>query len=188
MGRVFCTFFVLLGIVSLGTTSAVIAADESPAKAGPYIVGGIGLVNYNISTSGLQELNTGLLNLGFSSALSSTDNTSVYFKVHGGYHVNKHFAVEVGYTSLGQLEINTTLTGPSETLTTTANVYGFEASGLGKIEIRDSFAYLRLGVIAWDANTTVSSSLGLASAFQSETDPTIGIGWYFGKQHGVNSP
>lgn len=55
LGRVFCTFFVLLGIVSLGTTSAVIAADhdiaadESPAKAGPYIVGGIGLVNYNIS-------------------------------------------------------------------------------------------------------------------------------------------
>ena len=112
MGRVFCTFFVLLGIVSLGTTSAVIAADESPAKAGPYIVGGIGLVNYNISTSGLQELNTGLLNLGFSSALSSTDNTSVYFKVHGCYHVNKNFAVEGVYTSLGQLEINTTLTGP----------------------------------------------------------------------------
>jgi hypothetical protein len=118
LGRFFCTFSALLGIISLGATSAVIAADhdiatdESPAKAGPYIVGGIALVNYNISTSDLQELNTGLLNLGFSSALSSTDNTSVYFKVHGCYHVNKNFAVEGVYTSLGQLEINTTLTGP----------------------------------------------------------------------------
>jgi len=191
MGRVFCAFFVLLGIILLGTTSAVIAADddiaadESPAKAGPYIVGGIGLVDFNVSSSDLQSLNIALVNLGFNSALSSTDNTGVYLKGHGGYNINEYFAVEGGFTSLGQLEINTILTGPLETLTTTADVYGFEASGLGKIEMENSFAYLRLGFIAWSADITASSSLGSASANQSGTDPTVGIGWQFGKQQGV---
>jgi len=185
MGRFFCAFFVLIGITLLGTTSAVIAADESPAKAGPYIVGGVGLSDFNVSNSDLRTLNTGLLNLGFNSAFSSTDNTGVYLKGHGGYNVSKHFAVEGGFTSLGQLEVNTILTGPVETLTTTADVYGFEASGLGKIKIGNSFAYLRLGLIAWSADITASSSLGSASFNQSGTDPTVGIGWQFGKQKGV---
>ena len=185
MGRVFFAFFVSLGITLLATTSAVIAADETPAKAGPYIVGGVGAVDYNITTSDLQALNRELVALGFSSSSSSTDNSGLFLKGHGGYHINKYLALEGGFTSLGQLEVNTTLTGPSETLTTTADLYGIEVSGLVKLETESSFGYLRLGFLAWDADISVNTSLGTATAFDSGTDPTIGIGWHFGKTHGL---
>jgi len=184
MGRACRTFFVSLGVILILTTSAAISANESSAQTGAYIVGGIGLTDFNANDE-LQSINTTLVGLGFSSSTSSTNNTGLYLKGHGGYNINEYFSVEGGLTSLGQLKITTTTTGPSETITTTADVYGFEASGLVKIETGDSFGYLRLGFLAWDADLTATSSLGSATALASGTDPTVGIGWQFGKEHGV---
>jgi len=186
MKQAYQAFFALLGVILIGTTSPTIATAGDSSTGGAYIVGGIGLTDFNVSNQDLQSINTALVNLGFSSSTSSTDNSGLYLKGHGGYHLNKYLAVEGGFTSLGQLEINTTLTGPSESLTTTADVYGFEASGLAKLETGDSaFAYLRLGFLSWDADLTVTSSLGSTTAFESGTDPTVGIGWQYGKQHGI---
>ena len=44
-----------------------------------YVFGGAKLFNYGIESSDLQVINTSLIDLGFSSSLSSTDNSGIGF-------------------------------------------------------------------------------------------------------------
>tara|TARA_B100000029_G_scaffold496443_2_gene562769 strand:+ start:4336 stop:5043 length:708 start_codon:yes stop_codon:yes gene_type:complete len=166
--------------------SSSVVANESSMKQRGYVLGGVGLTDFNVTTSDLQTLNTALINLGFSSSTSSTDNAGTYVKLHGGYHVNEYFAVEGGFTNLGTLEINTTLTGPSESIVTSVDIYGVEIAAIAKYEVKNSFGFIKAGFFSWDADLSVNTSRGSASTFLgSGTDPTIGVGWQFGGQLGV---
>jgi hypothetical protein len=53
-----------------------------------YLFGGVKLFNYGIEGSDLQVINTSLVNLGFSSSTSSTDNTGVGFDLGVGFNVS----------------------------------------------------------------------------------------------------
>ena len=100
MNRILATLAVLISIFSI---SNIAKANEG------YFFGGVKLFNYGVETSDLQEINTSLVALGFSSSTSSTDNSGVGFDFGVGYLIDDTFGFEVGYVNYGTLEINTTL-------------------------------------------------------------------------------
>lgn len=145
-----------------------------------YGVVALGTVDYGITTADLRSLNTSLVNLGFSSSTSSTDNTGLYWKAHGGMHINEYLAVEGGYTSLGTLVVDTTLTGPAETVKTEITATAFEISGLGKYTFNKNYGFIRLGMTSFDIDTKVTTTLGSATLpVSSGTGFTYGFGGHF---------
>ena len=70
--------------------------------------GGAKVFNYGIETSDLQEINTSLVSLGFSSSTSSTDNTGIGFDLGFGFEIAPILSIEGGYVNYGTLTIKTT--------------------------------------------------------------------------------
>ena len=146
-----------------------------------YIFGGAKLFNYGIESSDLQVINTSLINLGFSSSLSSTDNSGIGFDLGVGFNVVDNFAIEVGYVDYGTLEINTTLTGPSETLKTEINGNGVTGAGVLKFGDAQENFYIKGGMHRWDFEGTVTASLGSSTEpLGTGTDIMIGAGFNMG--------
>tara|TARA_B100001094_G_scaffold311734_1_gene347670 strand:+ start:231 stop:779 length:549 start_codon:yes stop_codon:yes gene_type:complete len=146
-----------------------------------YVFGGAKLFNYGIKSSDLQVINTSLISLGFSSSLSSTDNSGIGFDLGVGFNVADNFAIEVGYVDYGTLEINTTLTGPSETLKTEINGNGVTGAGVLKFGDAQENFYLKGGMHRWDFEGTVTASLGSSTEpLGTGTDIMIGAGFNMG--------
>ena len=146
-----------------------------------YIFGGAKLFNYGIESSDLQVINSSLISLGFSSSLSSTDNSGIGFDLGVGFNVADNFAIEVGYVDYGTLEINTTLTGPSETLKTEINGNGVTGAGVLKFGDAQENFYLKGGMHRWDFEGTVTASLGSSTEpLGTGTDIMIGAGFNMG--------
>ena len=143
-------------------------------SAETYMYGGAKIFNYGIETSDLQEINTSLVALGFSSSTSSTDNTGVGFDIGFGAQIAPNFSIEGGYVNYGTLTINTTLTGPTESVTT--DITGDGVTGAVKFS-QEGF-YAKGGMHSWDFSSTVKASLGSSSdALGSGSDPFFGIGF-----------
>ena len=146
-----------------------------------YALVGLGTVDYGITTSDLQSLNTSLVNLGYSSSYSTTDNAGLYWKAHGGMSINEYLAIEGGYTSLGTLTIDTTLTGPAETVKTELSGKSFEITGLAKYTFTEgNYAYFRLGAHFWDLDTSITTTKGSGTfPVSSGSDVTYGLGYHW---------
>ena len=148
--------------------------SHANAEDTAYAYGGIKIFNYGVETSDLQEINTSLIALGFSSSTSETDNTGVGFDVGIGVGLAEGVSVEAGYVNYGTLEIKTTLTGPSESLTTEISGDGVTVAGVLNLE----GIYLKGGIHSWDFTGTVSTTKGSSSqALGTGTDPFFGIGF-----------
>ena len=147
------------------------------AKDDFYIYGSLGLTDFGLTTADLQTINTSLVNLGFSSSTTSTDNTGISIKLHAGFDVNEFLSAEGGYTNLGDLELTTTTTGPVETIVSTIGIDGFELTGLAKFGEDDMYFFGRAGFFAWNADVLVTTSLGSSTTvLGSGTDPVLGGG------------
>lgn len=146
--------------------------------------GGLKIFNYGIEASDLQVINTSLVGLGFSSSTSSTDNTGVGFDLGLGVNLSEMFALEIGYVDYGTLEINTTLTGPAETLKTEIDGDGFTGAAVLKLGEASEYAYVKAGFHSWSFTGKVTASLGSSSEpLGTGTDPFFAIGfkgnnWY----------
>ena len=143
-----------------------------------YMFGSVKLFNYGIESSDLQVINTSLVNLGFSSSLSTTDNTGVGFDLGIGLNLDENLALEFGYVNFGTLEINTTLTGPAETVKT--EITGNAITGAGVLKFGDDQEnfYLKAGMHSWDLDGKVTASLGSSTApLGTGTDLTFGAGF-----------
>ena len=161
----------LLKIISL---ILFFSYSHANAEDTAYAYGGIKIFNYGVETSDLQEINTSLIALGFSSSLSETDNTGVGFDLGLGFPISENLAVEGGYVNYGTLEITTTLTGPSEKLTTEISGDGVTFAGV----IMAEGAYVKAGMHSWDFSGKVSSSKGSSSEpLGTGTDPFFGVGF-----------
>lgn len=146
-----------------------------------YLFGGVKLFNYGIEGSDLQVINTSLVNLGFSSSTSSTDNTGVGFDLGVGFNVSENLALEVGYVDYGTLEINTTTTGPAETIKTEISGNGLTAAAVLKIGDATENFYVKGGMHRWDFKGTATTSLGSSTEpLGTGTDPMLGAGFSFG--------
>ena len=154
-----------------------------------YMFGGAKVFNYGIDRSDLQAINTSLVNLGFSSSGSSTDNTGVGFEIGAGVHLSPEIAIEAGYVNYGTLEIKTKTTGPVENITTEIDGNGVTAAGVFIFGDQDDHAYIKAGMHSWEFTGTVTASLGTSSEpLGSGTDPFFsvgykGAGWYAGYDH-----
>jgi len=156
-----------------------------------YMFGGIKVFNYGIETSDLQEINTSLVSLGFSSSTSSTDNTGIGMDLGFGVNISEILAAEIGYVNYGTLEINTTLTGPTETVKTEIDGDGFTGAAVFKLGEEDDYTYFKAGFHSWSFTGTVTASLGTSSEpLGTGTDPFFsfgfrGDGWYGSYDHYV---
>jgi|TARA_Y100001970_G_C14164185_1_gene820304 hypothetical protein len=152
----------------------IIFFNTSAFSENNYVFGGIKIFNYGIETDDLQTLNQSMIDLGFSSSKSETDNTGVGFDVGMGIGLSDGISVEAGYINYGTLEIKTTLTGPAESLTTEISGDGVTVAGVLNLE----GVYLKGGIHSWDFTGTVSTSKGSSSqALGTGTDPFFGIGF-----------
>ena len=143
-------------------------------SADTYMYGGAKIFNYGIETSDLQEINTSLVALGFSSSTSSTDNTGVGFDIGFGAQISPNLSIEGGYVNYGTLTINTKLTGPTESVTTDITGDGMT----GALKFSQEGFYAKGGMHSWDFSSTVKASLGSSKdALGSGTDPFFGIGF-----------
>jgi len=151
------------------------------AKSREYFVGSLGITNFNQTTDDLQALNTSLVNLGFSSATSSTDNTGGSIKIGYGFE-DDGIAIEGYFQHLGTLTVNTTLTGPSETLKTEIDAYGLGLDFIGKYSFEDKSALLgRIGFFSYDTDVTISTTQGSVSGpLSTGTSLTLGTGYQSG--------
>ena len=155
-------------------TFILLSTQIKAYSAETYMYGGAKIFNYGIETSDLQAINTSLVALGFSSSTSSTDNSGVGFDIGFGAQIAPNFSIEGGYVNYGTLTINTTLTGPTESVTTDITGDGVT----GAVKFNQEGYYVKAGMHSWDFSSTVKASLGSSSdALGSGTDPFFGIGF-----------
>ena len=154
------------------------------AKTENYIFGGAKVFNYGVETSDLQNINTSLVNLGFASSTSSTDNTGVGFDLGLGFGMTENLSIEAGYVNYGTLEINTNTTGPVENIKTEISGSGLTFGGKYTDE---TGLYVKGGIHSWDLSGKVSASLGSSSeALGDGTDPFFSIGYQTPDSEGWN--
>jgi OOP family OmpA-OmpF porin len=142
---------ILIAVSTLAASSASLAQAPKPSEAGFYLGGSIG------ESSG--DCN--------STASTSCDDKDTAWKIFGGYQLNRNFAVELGYTDLGEVSSS----GPFGTKIE-STVWDLVA--VGSLPLGNNFSlYGKLG--AYRAEAELSSSAGV-SGDKSTTDLTYGLG------------
>ncbi len=117
--------------------------------------------------------------IGFSLGSVSPDN-SVYdstmgWKLFGGYSVNRYFALEAGYISFGDMD------GPmmSNNETKIFSSSGLEFSAIGSYPLADKFAVFgKLGFLVWDSKWRNSGPTG-GMVTTGDVDLFYGLGGRF---------
>lgn len=107
---------------------------------------------------------------------TTCDTTSNAYKLVAGYNVDKNFAFEASYFSLGK--ISATATSGSTTGRIEAKATGFELAGVVKQNFTEDFggfAKLGLARISADATANVPGVM-FASQDTSSTQPVLGLG------------
>ena len=158
------------GLAILGAASAILFAGPAFAQDTGFYAG---------ATIGQSE--AGDACTGVSGAGVSCDDKDTAWRILGGYQVNRNFAVEFGYTDLG--EVSASGPGGNVTIETTA----FELVAVGILPIADRFsAYGKIGMYRAETDATVNVP-GFTSSSESNTDLTFGVGvrYDFTKNLGV---
>ena len=169
MKKLLKIFFSILLFLQITT---IAKSEES------YVFGGIKLFNYGVETSDLQAINTSLVNLGFSSSTSSTDNSGVGFDFGIGINLSDEFAVEAGFVDYGTLEITTNTTGPTENIKTEIDGNGFTGAAVLRFGEKDDHLFVKGGFHAWEFEGKVTASLGTSSEpLGKGTDLYMAIGY-----------
>jgi OOP family OmpA-OmpF porin len=110
---------------------------------------------------------------------TSCDDKETAWGVFAGYQFNRYIAVETGWTDLGEI----TATGSAGAIPFSAGISakGWEFVGVGSIPVSEQFsAYAKAGAYRWRVRGTVAATgLGTASANDSGTDFTYGLGLRF---------
>ncbi len=104
------------------------------------------------------------------------DTTSTGYKLFGGYNIDKNFAVEASYFSLGKINAN----GTVGQVNASAEVKGtgFEIAGVAKHDFTENFggfAKLGLARVKADANSVVPGWAHFSQDTTS-TQPVLGLG------------
>lgn len=102
----------------------------------------------------------------------SVDDEDVFFSIGGGYNFNKMFAVEAGYTDLGEVSISN-IFGDYATISADGWYFGPRLT----VELSPQIeGYARIGMLAWES--TLTSNVGF-SGTDDGTDIYFGIGAAF---------
>ena len=157
---------------------SVFLTQSLRAEVKPYAFGDIKYFNYGLEESDLQALNTALVNLGYASSTTSTDNSAFGFELGFGIDITSNFALEASYIDLGTLTINNTTTGPATTNKLEIDGSSVALTGVVKFGEEKQYFYARGGMHSWDLDGKLTSSLGVANFTLGDgTDFLFGIGY-----------
>ncbi len=171
-------FIAGIGLCSLIIASALITTPAAAADMGGYIGLAAGQSRADIDRGGIDAT---FASLGLT-ASTNVDETDIGWKIYGGYQFNQYFAVEGGYTDLGEATFNSTITsGGSGTGNGEWKAYSIDLSALGILPIGNQAALFgRAGLSMWDLDFefTATGPGGTASESDSESgaSPLLGLG------------
>ena len=105
----------------------------------------------------------------------SADDTDTAIKLFAGNQITQNLGVEFGYVDLGEMKIN-----GSDSFLGTANASieatGFFAAVTGSMPLGGVSLFGKLGLLRWDIDANVNTSIGSGSVSESGTDPFLGVG------------
>ena len=146
-----------------------------------YIGGTFGVTNNNTDSSN-QFFNTDQCTIpGISCSADDKDSATSLF---GGYQINKHFSVELGYVDLGTTaDLHAQNTGATITVDTKQETTAFTLMAKGKHPLGHSrvSAFGKAGLSHWKSKATYDGTPDNAAfpdvtTKKSGTDPVIGVG------------
>ena len=148
--KLFASMMFVVGLAMAATASAQV-----------YVAGTVGQAKWNsdCNQSGV-----------------SCDKTGNAYKLIGGYNIDKSFALEASYFSLGKLKANASVAGVKGYAE--AKGTGFELAGVLKRDFTEEFSgFAKLGIarVSVDTTATVPAILQFADNTHS-TQPVIGLG------------
>lgn len=182
-------------LLSLPITAAFFSFNTAHASQNSYeynnwyVGGNIGITKNNTTTSNFLDNPDFCSFTGFIDC--SADDSDTAFNIFGGYQINKHFSVELGYVDLGN------------TANLTAGAFGVtgklkqETSAItviakGKHQLGDSkfSAFGKAGLARWKSKASFDvTPTGLANnRTKTETgiDPVVGVGLEYKVNKRVN--
>jgi OOP family OmpA-OmpF porin len=137
-----------------GTMDSMTKALTGP-DSGWYVGGGIGQSKIDVDITGTAPGTT-------------VDDKDTSFRIFGGYQINRHFGVELGYSQLGEVSGNEPGLGSF-----TVESKAWDLVGVGILPVADKFSLVgKIGVYKADSDLSDSS----ASASDSNSDLTYGVG------------
>ena len=153
----------LVGAAIAASSPAALA--QAPADVGWYVGASLGQTEVNLDCAG-------------TTACDDKDNS---WKIFAGYQFNRNFALEFGYTDLGEVTASTPAIGfiPPASVAIESTVWELVAVGMLPLAERFSL-YGKLGLYRADTDIEVNFvSLGSVTDSDSNTDLTFGIGVRF---------
>jgi len=149
------------------TGLAILGLASAMAFTGPALAQDTGFyAGLHIGNSSASDACDGLSGPGV-----SCDDKDSAWKILGGYQFNKHFAVELGYTDLG--EVSASGGGVNAAVEATA----FEVVAVGILPLADKFSlYGKIGMYRGD--TELTSNVGVNES-ETNNDMTFGFGVRF---------
>lgn len=140
--------------VTLMAALALMATTAAQADVQPGFYAGVGIGN-----ASAEEDESGF------------DGDDTGFKLFGGYSFNDNFAIELAYFDGGAPDDNF---GP---INVELEVTGFNASAVGRLPVSDTVSLFgKIGFASYDLEATASSGGFSASADDSDSDLSYGVG------------
>jgi OmpA-OmpF porin, OOP family len=145
---------------------AVLGIAGAMAFAGPALAQDTGFyAGLSLGQSTADDACTGVSGPGI-----SCDDKDTAWKIFGGFQFNRHFALEFGYTDLG--EVSASAPGVNVSIESSA----FELVAVGMLPIADKFSiYGKLGMYRGETDASAPGQ----SISESNTDLTFGVGVRF---------
>src|ERR1019366_5366934 len=130
----------LLTLAGLGS----VVATASFAQEDSYLYGGLS-IGQSRAKIDENRIPASLLGSGLTTTSMSRDESSVAYKLFGGYQMNRDFAIEGGYFDLGKFGFTSTTT-PAGTLNGRIKLRGLNLDLVGTLPLTDRFsAIARVG-------------------------------------------
>lgn len=151
----------------------VFACAPAFAEPGGWLAVGAGQADTDFSASDLDD---------GSFVSAKVDTKDISMRISGGYSVNDHLALEVGYIDTGEISISAQSDGsgpiyPAGLLNAGATMTGFLLGVNGYLPLNAKSRLVgRFGILGWDIEAAASMNGVAASTTDSGNDPYLGIG------------
>jgi len=138
-----------------------------------------GLLVASLGTTSIATADAGNAYAGVSAGNASPDSngfdSATGWKIFGGYKLNEILAVEGGYTSFGEMDGPNVFRGMFGGSSRSVEPTGFEVAAIGNFPINSQLSLFgKVGLLAWDIETSASDSTGSFS--NTGTDVFFGLG------------
>ncbi|MDH4121369.1 MAG: outer membrane beta-barrel protein [Deltaproteobacteria bacterium] len=154
-------FFLAFTLPSLAYAQGAVVPPPAPdvsstppvgdqQEQGWYLGGGVGLSMASIDKAGIKDFENFI---GVPSPILSVNESSASFKLFGGFHLNRNFALELGLVDFGKVGAKELIWGD----TFDFEVIGTFVSGVGSLPMDEQTDFLiKFGFINWRSDSTVS--------------------------------